>query len=78
MGVGRFKCCFGSGVVMPAVLFDPLDPDHRLQRMRERMAFFYQTDMVPAVGLASAAVLLMVFYGYGVATGRLWNANEET
>ena len=32
--------------------FDPLDPDHRLQRNRERTAFFRQTDIFPIVVLA--------------------------
>ena len=29
--------------------FDPLDPEHRAQRGRERTAFFRQTDMFPLV-----------------------------
>lgn len=36
--------------------FDPLDPDHRLQRSRERTAFFRQTDIFPVV------VLTMVIF----------------
>ncbi|MEP0942547.1 MAG: hypothetical protein ABJH63_09250 [Rhizobiaceae bacterium] len=32
--------------------FDPLDPEHRAERGRERTAFFRQTDMFPLVVLA--------------------------
>lgn len=36
--------------------FDPLDPEHRAERGRERTAFFRQTDMFPLV------VLVMIVF----------------
>ena len=42
--------------------FDPLDPEHRAQRGRERTAFFRQTDMFPLVVITMAVFVPLAIW----------------
>ena len=42
--------------------FDPLDPEHRAQRGRERTAFFRQTDMFPLVVITMAVFVPLAMW----------------